>query len=225
MMKVLVAALACFITSCHLSATAFAASACDGHEAPSIVVNSPPQPTIIDRSKGVSGLTALMGHHASLGSVGFVTLGVTSVDYRTSVRSSVQIKKSRSGDWCAYPVNIVVTHGFARPITVYIARELSPGSCKYDRTMEHEMRHVRYHEEGVWRASIEIDKAISAATRGKAFPITGKSSSEVSEAVNERVSEIVSGVVRSVSASVKASNDAMDTPEAYRAFSNLCKER
>jgi hypothetical protein len=198
------------------------AGACDGFEAPSVVVNSPPQPTVVDRSKSAAELTNLMGPNESLELSGFVTLGVTSVDYSTSVKSSVQIKKSRFGNWCAYPVNIVVNHGFSKPLTVYIANELREGTCKYDKTHEHEFRHVRYHEEGIWRASIEIDKAITATVRS-GFPVSGNSSVEVSDAVTELISKAVSEAVKDVAASVRASNDAMDTPDAYRIFSNLCK--
>jgi hypothetical protein len=197
------------------------AGACEGFEAPSVVVNSPPQATVIDRSKTARELTSMMGH-AALSNAGFVTLGVTSVDYVTSVKSSVQIKKARFGDWCAYPVNVVVNHGFARPITVYLASELQEGTCNYDKTHEHEMRHVRYHQEGIWRASIEIDKAVGEAVKN-GFPVSGDSSEAVSEAVNAKISEAVSEAVKEVSATVKAANDAMDTPEAYREFSNLCK--
>jgi len=204
------------------SGTAFA-GACDGSESPSVVVSSPPQPVVIDRSRGISELTNMMGPNESLANSGFLTLGITSVDYNTSVKSSVQIKKSRFSDWCAYPLSIVVTHAFSKPITVYIAKEIPEGSCKYQKTLEHEMKHVKYHQDGLLRASVEIDRALSTAAR-ESFPISGGSSEEVSKVVSDKVSEIVSAAVRDVSASVKASNDAMDTPDAYRAFSALCRE-
>lgn len=197
------------------------ADGCNDYQAPTVVVNSPSQPTVIDRQKGVADLTTLMGQHASLEHAGFVTLGVTSVDYKTTLSASIKIEKSRFGNWCAYPMNVVVNHGFSKPVMVHIAKELPNGSCKYRTTLEHEMRHVKYHEEGVWRASLEINKAINSSS-ASSFPVNGNSKEEVSNAVNRRISEIVEGAVKRVASSVRAKNDAMDTPEAYRAFSALC---
>lgn len=206
---------------CSLGVSPSFADGCDDYQIPTVVVNSPSQPTVIDRQRGVADLTTLMGQHASLEHAGFVTLGVTSVDYKTTLSASIQIEKSRFGNWCAYPMNVVVNHGFSKPIMVHIARELPDGSCKYRKTLEHEMRHVKYHEEGVWRASLEINRAINSSSAAN-FPVVGNSKDEVSNAANKRISEIVEGAVRKVAASVKEKNDAMDTPEAYRAFSALC---
>lgn len=199
-----------------------AAGACDGESPPSVVVNSLRQPLALDRSKAIDELTLMMGND-HLSGAGFVTLGVTAVEYSTTITSNVQSRRDGTGAWCAFPVNVIVEHGFAKPVRVYIAREVQEGTCKYEATMDHELQHVRIHEAGLWKARIAVDREVAAAVR-RQMPVRGRSSDEAIRAVNDIVTEAVDRAVREVSAGVQRDNDAMDTPEAYLAFSRQCSK-
>ena len=212
----------CVAAAASLCGGSVAASPCDGEPPPSVVVNSPRHPIEFDRSKGMADLTAMMGND-HLSGAGFVTLGITAVDYTTSITSNVQSRRIGSGKWCAYPVNVIVDHGFANPIKVYLAREVREGTCKYAATMDHEMRHVRIHEAGLWRAILAVDREVAATVR-RTMPVSGNTSDEVIRAVNDLISGAVDRAVRQVSSEVQAENDAMDTPDAYLAFSRQCPD-
>jgi len=197
------------------------ANPCAGAPPPTVIVNVPRPAVVYDRSKGVNDLTAMMGGTRVSGA-GFITLGVTSVDYATSIRTNVQLRRQGSGPWCAYPISVTVDHGFSSAPRIYIAKELREGTCKYDTTMEHELRHLRIHEDGLWRARTAIENEIAALVRLR-MPISGGSSDEVTQGVNDSVSGAVESAARAVAAVVKRENDAMDTHEAYMAFSKLCQ--
>jgi len=204
-----------------LPAGGAAANPCAGAPVPSVTVNSPRPAAVYDRSKGVDDLTAMMGgSHVS--GTGFITLGVTAVDYATSIRTNVQIRRQGSGPWCAYPISVTVDHGFSSAPRIYIARELREGTCKYGATMEHELRHLHIHEAGLWRARAAIEREVAALVRRR-MPITGSSSEEVTRGVNGAVSEAVESAAKAVAAEVQRENDAMDTHEAYMAFSKMCQ--
>jgi len=198
-----------------------AANPCAGAPPPSVTVNTPRPAAVYDRSKGVDDLAAMMGGtHAS--GTGFITLGVTAVEYAASITTNVQIRRQGAGPWCAYPISVTVDHGFSSAPRIYIARELREGTCKYAATMEHELRHLRIHETGLWRARAAIESAIAALVRRR-MPITGGSSDEVTRGVNAAVSEAVESAAKAVAAEVQRENDAMDTHEAYMAFSKMCQ--
>ena len=154
---------------------------------------------------------------------GLQTLGITSVVYSTTIRSNVQIRRDGLGPWCSYPVNSIVEHGFSRPITIYIAREFAEGTCKYVTTMEHEMRHVSIHEAGLWQGRLAVDREMAAAVR-RAMPITGQTKEEVTKAVDAVISDAVDRAISEVSQSIESDNAAMDTTEAYIAFSGQCPD-
>jgi len=198
------------------------AGPCDGESPPSVIVNSPRHPVVYDRSKAIAELTAMMGND-HLSGAGFVTLGVTAVDYSTTITSNVQSRRDRTGGWCAYPINVIVEHGFAKPVKVYIAREVQEGTCKYAATMDHEMQHVRIHEAGLWKARIAVDREVAEAVRRR-MPVRARSSEDAIREVNDIVSEAVDRAVKAVTSGVQEENDAMDTPEAYLAFSRQCQD-
>lgn len=197
------------------------AGACDKVPDPVVTVTSPRFPVVLDRTLGTADLTAMMAGRGLSPGDRAVTLGITSVQYATTIRFDVQINKPAFGKSCGYPIGILVQHGYSAPMRVYLARELRDGTCKYRTTYDHEMQHVEIHEDGLRRAKASIERAVVRAAR-LGSPVYGGSREEISGRINEILTSAVETAINETAATVQSRNDAMDTPDAYRALGDLC---
>lgn len=69
-----------------------------------------------------------------------LTKGNATVRYQLQMTSRPSPNGQRE---CASP-RLLITYGF-NPVTIYIARELPPGSCAYREVMAHEQRHLQVY--------------------------------------------------------------------------------
>lgn len=152
---------------------------------------------------------------------GYVTRGVTSLNYKAGYRADLLTRRMPGGGWCARVVSATVEFGFASPPRIHIDRELRTGSCEYRAVLEHEYEHLRIgHEslaEGRSLMDAELRRLLDAG--GVAAP----TAEDANRILDERVAEALNEVTKLVYARAAVRNSALDTPESYRRLSEACR--
>jgi len=107
-----------------------------------------------------------------------------------------------------------------KDFSVYVASELAVGSCRYDVTLRHEMKHVAVFRQGAqrlqqrWQA--ELDKA------GLARPIPAASAEQAHRRLSSAVQTLMNDIRQQEWQRMTRENALLDTPSAYRAEYRQC---
>lgn len=125
----------------------------------------------------------------------------------------------RSGRVCTSP-EMTVRLGYD-PMTIYIARSLEPGSCRFNQTMEHEKRHV-----AVYRKHLEdVRNEIEAGLRNrfdKPYYMFEDQHAAV-QYMNEVANSYTGARLEQQTQEMRAKQASLDTEEAYREISRACE--
>ena len=174
----------------------------------SIRVEAPATQQVHDYTQPAGTLSA-RGIHAGAGRH---VEGLTEVNLisRISIGGNGVVKPF-SGRYCTRP-NVQVTLAY-KPMTVFIANEQKAGSCAFDLTMGHEMKHVRSYERFIDELAAEVEAALKAALTEKVhyFP----SAAEGERTLNDLISGKVNAAIRDGLVVVQKRQAAIDTPEEY----------
>jgi hypothetical protein len=124
---------------------------CDTRLTPASVTVETETPAFsVDLSQPSSALTARGAANS-----GHVTLGLIETQLASAVNFEANgVVKPLSGRYCMRP-SMQVKLAF-RPMTIYIAAEHPRGSCEFELTMGHEMKHVRVYEQFLAEMGEEI---------------------------------------------------------------------
>jgi len=124
---------------------------CEARLAPASVAVETEAPAFsVDSSQPSSALTA-----RGAASSGRVTLGLIETRLASTVNFEANgVVKPLSGRYCMRP-SVQVKLAF-RPMTIYVAAEHPSGSCEFELTLGHEMKHVRVYEEFLAEIAEEI---------------------------------------------------------------------
>lgn len=152
------------------------------------------------------------------------TLGLTvaKLEVKTSGKSSIS-QKSRQ--MCAGLDEIIFTIGYDE-ILVYIHKNYKPGSCQYRVVKDHENYHVAVHRQAMTFFKPDIETALRKAV-AKLKPQVVHSHAEAKRLVDQQFRQIqneIAPLLRHINTKIKEKNDAIDTPESYKASSKLCDE-
>jgi hypothetical protein len=178
--------------------------------------NSPRE--VIDRSQDSRSLSRMLSESSM---PGYVTQGLTRVDYTASYASEYLSQQRRDGSWCSTVDGVTVDFGFLAAPTIYVSSALPRGSCIYNEVMKHEYQHLRIAQETLEAGRKWITKALKEElSRGGAVGST-------SEAANAQIEARIKGMVNKITgglyATAKARNLALDTPENYARLGKLCR--
>ena len=162
-----------------------------------------------DFSQSASALTARGTHNAPAGRrvEGLTEIHLT---HRISIGGSGMVKPF-SGRYCTRP-DVHVTLAFD-PMMVFVASEQKPGTCAFDLTMNHELKHVRSYERFIDELAGEIEASLKGLVGDGIhyFP----SAAEGERVLNSRIQDQVNASVRDGLAAVQKRQAAIDTPEEY----------
>lgn len=192
------------------------ADPCDQLPPPSITVKRLDEPVTLNLTYGYRSLTNI---GASIASPGRQILGLTRGMAIVSFETSTRLLVDRSGRWeCASP-QISVTYGF-RPMTVYVAREFSRGSCAHEEIYQHELRHVETYQKHMQGIEPEIRRALTERfTAGKPWrgPI-GQTQAQLQKELDHRWMPYIKLLLQRV----EPQQALIDTPEEYARVADSC---
>ena len=174
----------------------------------SIRVDAPATQQVHDYTQTASALTA-RGTHAAAGRR---VEGLTEVNLVSRIAIGGKgVVKPFSGRYCTRP-DVQITLAY-KPMTVFIASEQKAGTCTFDLTMSHEMKHVRAYERFIDELAAEVEAGLKAAVTEKVhyFP----SAAEGERAFNALISGNINAAIRDGLAVVQQRQAAIDTPEEY----------
>jgi hypothetical protein len=109
-------------------------------------------------------------------------------------------------------------------LKVYVAREYPEGSCEYEETLRHEMRHVEIHREVYAKYSRELEEALSRAQGipGKTRPLLVGDPDLGSRRLAQLIEGVVNPVFEAFQKELGERQDELDTPEEYRSIQSRC---
>lgn len=172
----------------------------------------------IDRSQDSISLSTMLSDSSM---PGYVTQGLTRVDYTASYTSEYLSQQRMDGSWCSTVNNVTVDFGFLAPPKIYIASALPQGSCTYNEVMKHEYQHLSIARDTLEAGRKWIAKALKEElSRGGAVgPTSEAANAQIERRINGMVNKITGGLY----AAAKVKNLALDTPENYARLGKLCR--
>lgn len=126
------------------------------------------------------------------------------------------------GKACVQPAALHLTLTYT-PV-IYISKDIAPGTCDYNVTLEHEMRHVKVDVDtlGEFIPSIKTMAAAAMALHQSREPVA----QENVEIVQNNLSREITALIDSASAKLQATRtlrqQAVDSREEYIRLSNAC---
>jgi hypothetical protein len=160
----------------------------------------------------------LTGMQHSTPQPGHLVLGLTQAQSRVAMgfHGSV-LQDPASGYECIAPqIDVVLEY---LPMTVFVGREFSPGSCAYDMILAHELRHVHTYQQHLPKVEARLRAAL--ATRfvsGPLYAVSGQGKAALEAEVNTGWLPYIKaelGKVETVQAQI-------DTPQEYARLSSAC---
>jgi hypothetical protein len=126
-------------------------------------------------------------------------MGLVTTDLRSAVTVGARGLTDRSGRrYCIRP-DVTVRLAFS-PMTMFIARELGPGSCAHRLTLDHELKHVRVYEDYLNDVRDDIRRQLleDLGDRPLLFPSEHEADAGVRRLLEERLAPFVEGAMREV---------------------------
>lgn len=147
-----------------------------------------------------------------------LTTGPISARYRTRVR----LRRSLHGGFCVSLVAANIQVGF-ETLTVYLDRKYPKGSCEYEAILAHEMEHVRRNRDAVTRDLPRLRRQVAQVLRAKPALHVREVERQARDAYLLYLRQQLGPSLRAIAAARDRSNDAIDTPESYRAIAAKCE--
>jgi hypothetical protein len=172
---------------------------------------------VLDHSHDTRALSGMLPERSL---PGYVTQGLTKVDYTASYTTEYLSQKREDGSWCSTVDAVTVKFGFLAPPTIYLARSLPEGGCMYNEVKEHEYQHLRIAQDTLEAGRKWIGSALKQQlTQGGAIgPTANAANAEIDAGIKDIVNKITSGLY----ATARLKNLALDTPENYARLGKVC---
>lgn len=176
-------------------------------------------PYVVANNSTMAELTNELNASSDRVSAGRV-MGLTNAAYRQDV--SISLYRVRGlGFICGRPqVKVVLT--VPEPV-VSIARELTPGSCRYNEVMTHEERHVNAYQQQLEETTLALKTAFLLRHPAKNIVLL-KSDKDVIEWQKTELNTWLVPALESSIANVKQKNLLIDTPQEYQRLTAVCPE-
>lgn len=149
---------------------------------------------------------------------GEAILGLTSTHSVVRVETTLHVLKV-GGSVCARPSMTVVV-GY-EPLTVDIARELEPGSCREHVTLQHELKHVAAYRTFLPTVAPELRTALEALLPPKKI-YRFQSVAAAQDYFDQLAAGAVSAAGHDALEGVRVRQEEIDTPEEYARVGRAC---
>lgn len=190
---------------------------CPGAPEPEIRLDvKRPNPTVNRQrsSNELRSMAPLEGHDA--------TLGLYASQIKTSMRLIYQTRE-QAGSTCLWvsEADIAVTYGER---TIYLARELQPGTCSYEVALEHERRHARTDDDVLDAEMPRLKRAMVDAVRkiDVVGPIDSKKVNAERDALGRTLQQALDKASARLEEVRRTAQAKHDTQEAYRRDNARC---
>lgn len=152
-------------------------------------------------------------------------LGLYTAELRTALNVRYKVQQ-RGNSACLWVSDAEIVLEFEER-TIYIARELSPGSCRYNVTLAHERGHARVDDAMIARHVPQLRRAVADAVwrAGVIGPIDADALHEAQQRMGVQIERVFRQKVDQFEAQRRAAQTARDTPEAYREAAEYCRGR
>lgn len=201
---------------------------CTPEAPPKVTLTFDNQPAIFDHSKSSAELGTLKGAHSASSDyggefpiVGGLMSGNFELRFNLSLSATV---RDATKEACLYPKDIKVT-AFYQP-TIYVANDHKKGSCRYDLTLGHEMRHMNVDIITINESLPTLRAAVENVVAGwTGFgPLPEKSL----QAEQDRLAESLKAELQKISTKFETTRNlrqqTVDTREEYRRMSTACPD-
>jgi len=178
--------------------------------------------TRYDNSLNVTGIRNLFQTRGMpVGGPHVQALGVTYVTPAFGLQAHTRATVDRKGA-CVYLESVQATFSL-RDQHVYIASEYPTGSCEYNAIKDHEDQHVsintRTLKEYAPRVRAELERLLAAEK-----PVFASRPDTVTKAKVQELSRRMNTILDAFQATMSQRNAVIDTPQNYKAISEICKE-
>lgn len=200
------------------------AAACPTASAPAVELvfnNTPPVYSSEKSAEELGGMTMSTTFSRKPKEV-FSVSGVTNGEIRTSFSMGYEAASLPGGDYCANINKLVVTLEYVP--TVYISKGLQAGSCNFNVTVEHELRHVNTDIIAIneFRNYIR-DYAQYALNQGVTFGPVPQSGIEAGAGeIKTRVESAINTATAELNKVRLQRQQMIDTRQEYLRLSKLC---
>jgi hypothetical protein len=147
------------------------------------------------------------------------TLGLTVTQgmHKAKVSSGPVLQDPASGYECIAPK--VEIELYYSPVRIYVGNEFAPNSCAYKEILQHEMRHLKAHQDNLARVQKVVGEALNKRFGGQ--PLYAPSGTALS-ALQHEVNSTWFNFIRDEFAKGKVEQDKIDTPEEYARLAKTC---
>lgn len=187
------------------------------YSGPAIHVTADTPVASINHSQTRQMLAARLGNVAT----GFEAQGMTSSSHSTGIRSSVIYETMADGKLCANLQSVDIGVGYAEAPTVYIASEITEGSCRYRSTIAHEYLHVGLADRAVREIAAEIDESLGGRLALE-FPMIVADQDEGQRLSLGRIQSITEQIAARHLEVERVRNLNIDTRTSYEALTAQC---
>ncbi len=147
------------------------------------------------------------------------TLGLTVTQglHKAKVSSGPVLQDAASGYECIAPK--VEIELYYSPVRIYVGNEFAPNTCAYKEILEHEMRHLKAHEDNLARVQKVVGEALNKRFGGQ--PLYAPSGTAFS-ALEHEVNGVWFNFIRDEFAKGKVEQDKIDSPQEYARLAKAC---
>jgi hypothetical protein len=184
-------------------------------------VKNTPAKVIYKTSHSRSDLERLQlrqGRHTTSGK--WKILGLTKTEFKYSIKTTANFKKTTGGRFCAYPVSYDLNIGYA-DFLIYVDRKYPTGSCEYRAILKHENAHVTIYKSYLKRYLPYIKKQVRTAALG-VRPVVVSTPNLGTKYIQEQVQRRIRPLILKLNREADHSNARIDTPKSYRKVQLLC---
>ncbi|WP_020038262.1 hypothetical protein [Salipiger mucosus] len=146
--------------------------------------------------------------------------GLTVANLTSEIRGNFRMARMGDGTTCVWPSDLEVSLGYDS-ITVYIAREFRPNTCRYDVTMEHENTHVDINRRVLNSHAASIRESIFRSVRRR-FPRSYTGSTSVVSRAIRTLKDDITPRIQAMVREREAQHGELDSPESYAYWQSLC---
>ena len=153
--------------------------------------------------------------------LGYVTQGLTVVQYQSGFSAEYASRQLRDGSWCSRVKQLTIDFGLSDKPYIYIAREVARGTCLYNEVMKHEYQHLNISKEmvNVGSRQLKIGLRNSLAVNG----VRANTSSEAIRILEQNITSSVDSITSQLYQIAETKNAMLDTPANYALLGRICR--
>lgn len=152
---------------------------------------------------------------------GYVTQGLTQVDYTASYTTEYESRQRPEGRWCSNVRKVTVNFGFVKPPKIYVSSSVPYGGCLYNEVLKHEYQHLAIARETLAAGQKYVERALRQTLSGGGT--LGPTPDTANAVIDGAISDVVNRITSGLYTTAKVKNMALDTPANYARLGKACR--